>query len=85
MLSGYYLISGQEDRIDNNGYRTTLSLIRVAGDNDQAYESGNISYENEFTGDSTLTTGVSNAVKKAKSAKDVFYTGGTSRGAGGRR
>lgn len=32
--SGLYIITKQEDIIDNQGYRTTLSLTRVSGDND---------------------------------------------------
>lgn len=30
--SGLYIITKQEDMIDNNGYKTTLSLTRVSGD-----------------------------------------------------
>ena len=30
--SGYYVITGEEDDIDTNGYHTTLSLIRVSPD-----------------------------------------------------
>ena len=30
--SGYYLITGEDDEIGTNGYHTTLSLIKVAGD-----------------------------------------------------
>ena len=32
--SGYYLITSQEDQIGLNGYKTTLSLLRVAPDED---------------------------------------------------
>ena len=32
--SGLYIITKQEDTVDKTGYRTTLSLMRVAGDND---------------------------------------------------
>ena len=32
--SGLYVITKQEDKIDSNGYRTTLSLTRIAGDDD---------------------------------------------------
>lgn len=32
--SGLYIITKQQDIIDSNGYRTTLSLTRVAGDQD---------------------------------------------------
>ena len=32
--SGLYIITKQQDMIDSNGYRTTLSLTRVAGDQD---------------------------------------------------
>lgn len=30
--SGLYIITRQEDRVDNSGYRTTLQLTRIAGD-----------------------------------------------------
>ena len=32
--SGLYLVTKQEDKIDNNGYFTTLGLTKIAGDND---------------------------------------------------
>ena len=32
LSSGYYLITGETDEINQNGYHTTLSLIRVAAD-----------------------------------------------------
>lgn len=32
--SGLYIITKQEDKIDRNGYRTVLSLTRIAGDED---------------------------------------------------
>lgn len=32
--SGLYVITKQQDTIDSRGYRTVLSLTRVAGDND---------------------------------------------------
>lgn len=32
LYSGVYIITGEEDTIDTSGYRTTLSLIRVAQD-----------------------------------------------------
>lgn len=31
--SGLYIVTKEEDRIDFSGYRTTLSLVRVGGDN----------------------------------------------------
>ena len=31
--SGLYLVTQQKDQIDSNGYRTTLSLTKIAGDN----------------------------------------------------
>ncbi len=31
--SGLYLVTQQKDRIDSNGYRTTLSLTKISGDN----------------------------------------------------
>jgi len=33
--SGMYIITKQEDTIDANGYKTTLSLTRIAGDEDE--------------------------------------------------
>lgn len=32
--SGLYLVTKQEDSIDNNGYKTTLGLTKIAGDDD---------------------------------------------------
>ena len=32
--SGLYVVTKQEDRVDQAGYRTTLTLQRIAGDND---------------------------------------------------
>lgn len=32
--SGLYVVTRQEDRVDSSGYRTTLQLLRVAGDDD---------------------------------------------------
>lgn len=32
VYSGVYIINGQEDVIDQNGFQTTLSIIRVSGD-----------------------------------------------------
>jgi hypothetical protein len=29
--SGTYIITKQQDRIDENGYRTTLNLVRIGG------------------------------------------------------
>ena len=35
LLSGYYIITSQEDRIDvNSGYWSTLGLLRVGADDD---------------------------------------------------
>lgn len=34
IASGLYIVTKQEDKIDGAGYRTTLSLQRIAGDND---------------------------------------------------
>ena len=33
--SGIYAITRQEDRIDQNGYTTTLSLLRIGADDQQ--------------------------------------------------
>jgi hypothetical protein len=30
--SGLYIITKQEDQIDSSGYRTTLSITRISGD-----------------------------------------------------
>ena len=30
--SGLYIITKQEDQIDGNGYKTTLSITRISGD-----------------------------------------------------
>lgn len=38
--SGLYVITKQEDRIDSSGYRTTLSLTRIAGDDDASWNIG---------------------------------------------
>lgn len=35
--SGLYVITKQEDKIDSAGYRTTLSLTRIAGDDDASW------------------------------------------------
>lgn len=35
--SGLYVITKQEDKIDSSGYRTTLSLTRIAGDDDASW------------------------------------------------
>ena len=34
ITSGIYIITKQEDSVSSSGYRTTLSLTRIAGDND---------------------------------------------------
>ena len=34
IASGIYIITKQEDSISSNGYRTTLSLTRIASDNE---------------------------------------------------
>ena len=36
--SGLYLVTQQKDRIDGNGYRTTLSLTKIAGDSSPIFE-----------------------------------------------
>ncbi len=33
ITSGMYTVIGQTDTLDKNGFRTTLKLLRVAGDN----------------------------------------------------
>ena len=37
--SGLYIITKQEDSINQNGYRTVLTLTRIAGDDDEIYKS----------------------------------------------
>lgn len=32
--SGYYVVTEQTDSIDSNGFRTTLKLLRIKGDED---------------------------------------------------
>ena len=36
--SGLYLVTQQKDRIDSNGYRTTLSLQKISGDSSPVFE-----------------------------------------------
>ena len=36
--SGLYLVTQQKDRIDSNGYRTTLSLTKIAGDSSPVFD-----------------------------------------------
>ena len=36
--SGLYLVAQQKDRIDSNGYRTTLSLTKIAGDSSPVFD-----------------------------------------------
>ena len=36
--SGLYLVTQQKDRIDSNGYRTTLSLTKISGDNSPVFD-----------------------------------------------
>lgn len=31
--SGLYIVTGQEDSLSSNGFRTTLSLVKISGDN----------------------------------------------------
>ena len=44
--SGLYVITKQEDRIDSSGYRTTLSLTRIAGDDDASWNIGQLEMNN---------------------------------------
>ena len=34
IASGLYVVTKQQDNIDMSGYRTTLSIMRIAGDDD---------------------------------------------------
>ena len=36
--SGLYLVTQQKDRIDSNGYRTTLSLTKISGDSSPVFD-----------------------------------------------
>lgn len=36
--SGLYLVTQQKDRIDSTGYRTTLQLVKINGDNSPIFE-----------------------------------------------
>jgi len=39
IASGLYLVTQQRDRIDgNSGYKTTLSLTKIAGDDSPVFE-----------------------------------------------
>lgn len=46
MSSGLYVITSQQDTVDANGYRTTLSLTRVTGDNTLTFTNSNTTVEN---------------------------------------
>ena len=52
--SGLYVISKQVDTIDESGFKTTLSLIRVAGDDDEnidyTYDASNNMYAQDNQG-----------------------------------
>lgn len=77
IASGLYIITKQEDKIDGNGYRTTLTMQRVAGDTDYFYTStktvtskivDNITYSG---GTSTTTTKTTALTAREKNEK--FY------------
>jgi hypothetical protein len=53
--SGLYVITKQEDRIDGGGYRTTLSLTRIAGADD-------IIERKEYDVTSEIITGVKTTI-----------------------
>jgi hypothetical protein len=36
--SGLYLVTQQKDRIDESGYRTTLSLTKISGDTSPVFD-----------------------------------------------
>jgi hypothetical protein len=36
--SGLYLVTQQKDRIDGNGYRTTLALTKISGDSSPVFK-----------------------------------------------
>ena len=46
IASGLYLVTKQEDSIDNNGYRTTLGLTKIAGD--EEYEEVSNAYDSMY-------------------------------------
>ena len=38
IASGLYLVTQQKDRIDGSGYRTTMQLIKISGDNSPVFD-----------------------------------------------
>ena len=38
IASGLYLITKQQDRIDANGYRTTLGITKISGDSSPIFD-----------------------------------------------
>lgn len=88
--SGLYVITKQEDRIDSAGYRTTLSLTRIAGDDDASWNINQNStkwdnlakYAEKHGGVANKAPGHSSVTNKALG----HGGGGSSRGGGaGRR
>ena len=75
--SGLYVITKQEDRIDSSGYRTTLSLTRIAGDDDASW---NINQNSSLNN----TSSNSSANKNTNSSNGMIgYVGGGFGGGGG--
>lgn len=80
IASGLYIVTKQQDKIDGTGYRTTLSLQRVAGDTDYFITStktvkskvvDSISYVEDTSSGSG--TKAKDNTKTAKEKNDTFY------------
>ena len=72
--SGYYIITGQEDRIDSSGYRTLLKLTRIAGDTGElGSETTQYSPKNQQT--TSTDTGYGDINKKPEIIKPSDKTG----------
>ena len=50
VASGLYVITKQEDTVDRSGYKTTLSLLRIAGDEDNLYNIKQIEIDSNAEG-----------------------------------
>ena len=51
MSSGTYIVTKHQDRIDSSGYKTTLTLLRIKGDDESStYTSGTSTSGREFIG-----------------------------------
>lgn len=68
--SGLYVITKQEDDIGKGGYKTTLSLLRVAGDEDSLYDVKQTDIISDNSSDSTNTEGTQRTIS-VKDAVEV--------------